>query len=93
MGEYTEYGDDDPVSVMIAQDVIGPNAKDNGARSITRYIDQHVKTAVVDVLDERVRHNLPIDGAFRLEAKNASFESNNRKMAGVKVVYIPIENL
>lgn len=93
MGEYTEYGDDDPFSVMIAQDVIGPNAKDNGARSITRYIDQHVKTAVVDVLDERVRHNLPIDGAFRLEAKNASFESNNRKMAGVKVVYIPIENL
>lgn len=93
MGEYTEYGDDDPVSVMIAQDVIGPNAKDNGARSITRYINQHVKTAVVDVLDERIRHNLPIDGAFRLEAQNASFESNNRKMAGVKVVYIPIENL
>ena len=76
MGDYTEYGDDDPVSVMIAQDVIGPNAKDNGARSITRYINQHVKTAVVDVLDERIRHNLPIDGAFRLEAQNASFEAS-----------------
>lgn len=89
----TEYGDDDPISVMIADDVIGTDSSANGARSISRFIDQRVKVAVVDALDYRVTHNLPIDGAFKLSAENASFQSNDRKLAHVKVTYVPKEQL
>lgn len=88
LGEKTEYGDDDPISVMIANDVIGPDAKTNGARSITRFINQQVKPAVIDVLDSRVKQKLPINGVFRLSAENADFQSNGRKRPKVSCSYI-----
>ena len=72
----TPYGDDDPISVMIAEDLVGSEAKTSGARSITRYIDGSIKTKVTRLLAQRLRHNQPIDGAFKLEAKNASFTTN-----------------
>lgn len=88
LGEKTEYGDDDPISVMIANDIIGPDAKTNGARSITRYIKQHIKTAVIDILDERVKARKSIDGIFRLGVENADFQSNNRERPIVTCKYI-----
>lgn len=89
----TEYGDDDPISVMIAEDIIGANSKTNGARSISRFINSRVKVAVVNELDYRIRRNLPIDGVFRLSAENASYQTNDRYLPRVKVAYIPKEQL
>lgn len=88
LGDKTEYGNDDPISVMIANDVIGPDAKTNGARSITRYINQRVKPAVIDELDRRVKQNLPISGTFRLGAENADFQNGGRQQPRVVCKYI-----
>lgn len=85
----TEYGDDDPISVMIAEDIMSVDAKTNGARGLNHYIDQNVKTAVIDKLDERIKAKQPINGVFRLIPFNASFETNNRERAQVKCEYIP----
>lgn len=85
----TEYGNDEPISVMIAEDIMSVDAKTNGARGLNHYIDQNVKPAVIDKLDERVKAREPIDGVFRLLPKNASFQTNNRERAQVKCEYIP----
>lgn len=87
LGEKTQYGDDDPISVMIANDIIGPDAKTNGARSITRFINQQIKPAVIDVLDYRVKHHLPYNGVFKLGVENADFQSNNRERPRVTCTY------
>ena len=87
LGEKTQYGDDDPISVMIANDIIGPDAKTNGARAITRFINQQIKPAVIDVLDYRVKHHLPYNGVFKLGVENADFQSNNRKRPRVTCTY------
>ena len=89
----TPYGDDDPISVMIAEDLVGSEAKTSGARSITRYIDGSIKTKVTRLLAQRLRHNQPIDGVFKLEAKNASFTTNTGDRPTVEVSYIPVEEL
>ena len=89
----TPYGGDDPISVMIAEDVIGPDASTYGARAIASYIDGTIKTQVIQLLDERVRNGLEINGAFRMEVNHASFISNSNEMPGIKVTYIPIEEL
>lgn len=88
LGEKTEYGDDDPISVMIANDIIGPDAKTNGARSITRYINQQIKPTVINVLDYRVKHHLPYNGVFRLGVENADFQTNSRERPRVTCEYI-----
>lgn len=88
LGKYTEYGDDDPISVMIAEDVISKDAKTTGARTISRYINQYVKPAVVDELDKRIKQGLPYDGVFRLEYKNASFQTNEGEMPEVTAEYV-----
>lgn len=89
----TPYGNDDAISVMIAEDLVGSEAKTSGARSITRYIDGSIKTKVTRLLAQRLRHNQPIDGAFKLEAKNASFTTNTGDRPTVEVSYIPVEKL
>lgn len=89
----TPYGDNDKLSVMIAEDIVGSEAQTSGARSISRFINGQVKTQVVKLLDQRVRKHLPIDGQFRLEAMNPSFETNDGKRKGVKVTYIDRKDL
>lgn len=89
----TPYGGDDPISVMIAEDIIGPDASTYGARAIASYIDGTIKTQVIKLLDYRVRNNLEIDGAFRMQIKHASFISNSNEMPGIEVRYIPSEEL
>ena len=84
----TPYGDNDKLSVMITEDIVGSEAQTSGARSISRFINGQVKTQVVKLLDQLVRKHLPIDGQFRLEAMNPSFETNDGKRKGVKVTYI-----
>ena len=89
----TVYADCDPLSVMIAEDVVGKEANQHGAREISGYINNTVKTDVIKVLDYRLTHNLPIDGAFRLSIKHASFFDNDKDVSGVKVEYINKEDL
>lgn len=36
----TPFGDNDPISVMIAQDIIGKDANKTGAREIIGYVTQ-----------------------------------------------------
>lgn len=88
LGEKTEYGDDDPISVMIANDIVGPDAATNGARSISRFINQHVKPVVIDTLDLRVKSKLPITGTFRLGVENADFQTNSRERPRVTCTYL-----
>ena len=40
-----------------------------------------------------IASSLPIDGAFKLEAKNASFTTNTGDRPTVEVSYIPVEKL
>lgn len=89
----TPYHDDDAVSVMIAEDIIGKEASTTGARGITQFINEQVKTAVVDILDERICQHLPIDGAFRLSAQGASFQGNKKNVPHVRVTYVEKEKL
>lgn len=89
----TVYADCDPLSVMIAEDVVGKEANQHGAREIAGYINNTVKTDVIKALDYRLTHNLSIDGAFRLSIKHASFFDNDKDVSGVKVDYINKEDL
>lgn len=84
----TPFGDDDPISVMIAQDKIGKEANKTGAREITNYINNTVKTDVIKLLDYRVSNNLPINGVFRLSVSHASFFDNSGNLSDIQVDYI-----
>src|SRR5699024_8405972 len=89
----TPYGDDDTISVMIAEDLVGSEAKTSGARSITRYIDGSINNKVTRLLAQRLRHNQQISGVFKHEAKNASITTNTGDRPIVEVIYIPVEEL
>lgn len=84
----TPYGNNDPLSVMIAEDLIGAKAKTSGARSIIRYIKGQVQTKVTRVLAQRLKDGLDVSGDFRLVPINASFNDNNRQKPDVRVDYI-----
>ena len=84
----TVFADCDPLSVMIAEDVIGKEANQHGAREISSYINNTVKTDVIKLLDYRIRHHLPINGTFRLQIKHASFYDNDKDVSGIKVEYL-----
>ncbi|MGX5378214.1 AAA family ATPase [Ligilactobacillus sp. LYQ135] len=84
----TPFDNDDPISVMIAKDKISKEANKTGAREITNYINNTVKTDVIKLLDYRVSHHLPINGAFRLSVSHASFFDNSGKLSDIKVDYI-----
>ena len=84
----TPYGNNDPLSVMIAEDLIGAKAKTSGARSIIRYINGQVQTKVTRVLAQRLKDGLDVSGDFRLVPINASFNDNNRQKPDVRVDYI-----
>lgn len=89
----TPYKDDDPISVMIAEDIIGKEANKTGARDISKYINNTVKTKIIKLLDYRVRNNLKIDGVFRLSVGHASFIDNSNNVSRIEVQYIPTEEL
>lgn len=89
----TPYGDDDPISVMIAEDVIGKDSQVNGARAINRYINSNLKLAVINLLDSRIKQRSPIDGIFKLEARNSSFQTSGRKQPEVICTYVPKDQL
>lgn len=89
----TPYGDNDELSVMIAEDIIGSEAQTTGARSIARFINGRVKAKTMRLLADRVEKNLPIDGQFRLVAKNPSFQSNKNARPDVEVVYVSKEEM
>lgn len=89
----TPYGGNDPISVMIAEDVISKEAEKKGAREVSSYIENTIKTDVIKVLDQRITMGLPIDGAFRLSVASASFIDNSGNVPRVAVEYIDRENL
>lgn len=89
----TPYGGNDPISVMIAEDVISKEAEKKGAREVSSYVENTIKTDVIKVLDQRITMGLPIDGAFRLSVASASFIDNSGNVPRVAVEYIDRENL
>lgn len=89
----TPYGDNDELSVMIAEDIIGSEAQTTGARAIARFIEGRVKSKTMRLLAYRTSHNLPVDGQFRLKAANPSFQSNGGARPDVEVEYVPKEVL
>lgn len=78
---------DDKVSVMIVEDVINSEASSTGARAIGRYINSQVKSAVTRLLHYRITNNLPVNGVFQLETKNARFETNSGERPEIICTY------
>ena len=89
----TPFGDNDPISVMIAQDIMGKEVNKTGTREITGYVNNTIKTDVIKLLDKRLQQGLPVDGAFRLSLRNASFFDNSNNISGIKVEYIDKDEL
>ena len=90
----TMYENIDPVSVMIAEDVVNSEATTAGARSIIRFIETNVKTKIANAIAERIESNLSLDGVFRLSTNgSALFEENNRGVPDVKVDFIDRRDL
>lgn len=84
-----KYENIDALSVMIAEDVISDEAQSEGARSITRFIEGSVKTAVAHEIRYREENHLSMDGAFRISTNgNASFENLDRERPDVEVKFV-----
>jgi ATP-dependent Clp protease ATP-binding subunit ClpA len=90
----SNYADIDPVSVMIAEDIIGQEASVTGARAINRFINSSVKVKVAEAIAERVDNNKSLDGAFRISTNgNSIFESSSRERPDVKVTFVGRRNI
>ncbi|NEF82744.1 AAA family ATPase [Ligilactobacillus murinus] len=89
----TPYNNIDTLSVMIAQDIIGSEAETSGARSITRFIESRIKTKVLNILACRLDNQLPINGQFKIDIINASFQTNSGDRPDVVVKYVPLEEI
>lgn len=88
----TPYRDIDPVSVMIAEDIMGTNKAMNGARTIDRFIEDDVKVKFSREVWKRMAESLPVKtGRFIIDTNgHAKFEkgSENRSIkANIRVIY------
>lgn len=74
----SHYDHVDTVSVMISENVVGPNSKTFGARTINRFIENNVEPAIANAIANRIENNLSMDGAFYLMTNGqAVFDKNS----------------
>ena len=81
----------DPLSVMIADDMISRQADQQGARAIDEIINTRLVAKVSQIISDRVDANLPVGsdyGGFVIKTNgHASFESTDRGDADISVEF------
>lgn len=86
----SKYENVDAVSVMIAEDIVGAEAKTSGARSINRFIEGSVQPLVGNYIAYLKSNGKSVNGYFRLGTNGGAIFENpvHGKAPNVKVTYL-----
>lgn len=92
-----KFADLDPVSVMVASDLINKQSDQEGARAVDEIINSRLVSKISEQISNRIDAGLSVDasvGAFIIDTNgNASFEGGGREKADFKVVFKTTEEL
>ncbi|MBD5430502.1 AAA family ATPase [Lactobacillus sp.] len=91
------FYDIDPVSVMIADDMISREGDKEGARAIDEIINTRLVSKVSEIISDRIEEGLPVDskyGGFLISTNgHATFESTDRGAADISVKFLTNEDI
>ena len=93
----SEFKNLDPVSAMIAADLINDMSDQEGARAIDEIVNTRLVAKISEQISDRIDAGLPVDssvGAFVINTNgNASFEGGGRQRADIKVEFRTLEEI